>query len=77
MPADEEARLAHDLQGILRLVEQLAAADVAHLRPMAHPHDVAASLRVDRVTESDRLSALETIAPAMESGLYLVPKVIE
>ena len=44
---------------------------------MAHPLDVAAALRPDMVTEADRSGALERIAPEMESGLFLVPKVIE
>ena len=77
LPADEEQRLARDLEGLLVLVEQLQSADVAGVRPMAHPHEVAATLREDRVTETDRSDALERIAPQMEGGLYLVPKVIE
>ena len=77
LPAEEEQRLAHDLNGMLLLVEQLQAAVVDGVRPMAHPHDVAATLRADRVTEADCSAALAAIAPQMESGLYLVPKVIE
>ena len=77
LPAGEEARLAHDLEGLLGLVAQLQNAPVDGVLPMAHPHEVAATLRPDRVTESDRSAALERIAPEMESGLFLVPKVIE
>ena len=77
LPSEEEVRLAHDLDGLLGLVAQLRNAKVEGIAPMAHPHDVAATLRVDRVTEADRLASLENIAPEMESGLFLVPKVIE
>lgn len=77
LPTAEEARLAHDLDALLGLVAQLQSAPVAGVAPMAHPHEVAASLRPDRVTEPDRLTALEAIAPEMASGLFLVPKVIE
>ena len=77
LPAEEEARLAHDLDALLGLVAQLQNAPVDGVAPMAHPHDVAATLRPDDVTESDRSAALERIAPEMASGLFLVPKVIE
>ena len=77
LPAEEEVRLAHDLDALLGLVAQLQNAPVDGVLPMAHPHEVAATLRPDRVSESDRSAALEGIAPEMQSGLFLVPKVIE
>ncbi|HWT16727.1 MAG TPA: Asp-tRNA(Asn)/Glu-tRNA(Gln) amidotransferase subunit GatC [Patescibacteria group bacterium] len=77
LPDDEEARLARDLEGLLGLIAQLQDAPVDGVVPMAHPHDVAATLRPDRVTESDRSDAWERLAPEMASGLFLVPKVIE
>ena len=77
LPVAEEQRLAQDLNALLGLVAQLQDAAVDALTPMAHPHDVAASLRPDRVDESDRSSELERIAPLMQGGLFLVPKVIE
>ena len=77
LPIEEEMRLARDLDGLLGLIAQLQDAPVAGLAPMAHPLDVAAALRPDMVTEADRSGALERIAPEMESGLFLVPKVIE
>jgi aspartyl-tRNA(Asn)/glutamyl-tRNA(Gln) amidotransferase subunit C len=77
LPADEEARLAHDLDALLALVAQLQDAPVAGLEPMAHPHEVAAWLRPDQVDDQDRSVALAGIAPEMEGGLFLVPKVIE
>ena len=44
---------------------------------MAHAQDLGQRLREDRVTESDRRAAFQSVAPETEAGLYLVPKVIE
>jgi aspartyl-tRNA(Asn)/glutamyl-tRNA(Gln) amidotransferase subunit C len=44
---------------------------------MSHALDVAQRLREDKVTESDQRNKFQTVAPAVENGLYLVPKVIE
>ena len=44
---------------------------------MAHAQDVPLPLREDRVTESDCRALYQRAAPAVEDGLYLVPKVIE
>ena len=66
------------LSAILAFVEQLAAAPTADVVPMAHPLEGQVQpLREDRVTESDRHEAYQANAPAVEAGLYLVPKVIE
>lgn len=77
LPAEEEARLAHDLDALLGLVAQLQDAPVDGVEPMAHPHEVAAVLRPDEVSEGDCAEALERLAPTMASGLFLVPKVLE
>ncbi len=73
----EAAGHADNLSRILDLVEQMNAVDTAGIEPMAHPRDVSLRLRADEVTESSRRDDLLAIAPAAESGLYLVPKVIE
>ena len=44
---------------------------------MAHAQDVALPLREDTVTEADQHALFQSVAPAVEDGLYLVPKVIE
>ncbi|MDN5937606.1 MAG: Asp-tRNA(Asn)/Glu-tRNA(Gln) amidotransferase subunit GatC [Salinisphaera sp.] len=62
---------------ILTLVDGLQKADTAAVAPMAHPLDLAARLRPDAVTEADVREACQAIAPAVEAGLYLVPRVIE
>ena len=66
-----------ELNGILNLVEQLQAAETAGVEPMAHAQDVTLRLREDEVTESDERARFQAIAPRVEAGLYLVPKVIE
>jgi aspartyl-tRNA(Asn)/glutamyl-tRNA(Gln) amidotransferase subunit C len=69
--------LADELGRVLGLADQLAAADVAGVEPMAHPHEQALSWREDVVVESDRSDAFLALAPDARGGLYVVPKVIE
>ena len=75
-PADAVATQAK-LNGIFGLIEQMQAVDTTGVAPMSHPQDVVQRLRADAVTESNRRDAYQAIAPAVENGLYLVPKVIE
>ena len=65
------------LNGIFELIEQLQAADTRGIAPMAHAFDAVQRLREDSVTESDRREAYQAVAPEVETGLYLVPKVLE
>ena len=66
------------LSAILAFVEQLSGAATGDVEPMAHPLEGQVQpLREDSVTESDRREAFQANAPAVEAGLYLVPKVIE
>lgn len=65
------------ITAILGLVDQLQAADTAGVEPLANPLDAIQRLRADEVTETNRREAFQAIAPAVENGLYLVPKVIE
>ena len=71
------ARTTSSLGDVLALIDQLQAADTAGIEPMAHPLDAVQRLRPDVVTEPDLRAALQAIAPAVEAGLFLVPKVIE
>ena len=76
--SDAELRaVQQQLNGILGLVEQLQAAETAGIAPMAHAQNVTLRLRDDEVTEPDPRERFQSIAPAVEAGLYLVPKVIE
>lgn len=75
-PADAES-LGRELSSILDLVAQMDAADTGNVTPMAHPLDMPQRLRPDRVTEENQRDAYQAVAPAVENGLFLVPKVIE
>ncbi|MEI7430357.1 MAG: Asp-tRNA(Asn)/Glu-tRNA(Gln) amidotransferase subunit GatC [Betaproteobacteria bacterium] len=74
--AEAESTLGH-LNGIFSLIEEMQAVDTQGIEPMAHAQDLAQRLREDRVTEENRRQAFQAIAPDVEAGLYLVPKVIE
>jgi aspartyl-tRNA(Asn)/glutamyl-tRNA(Gln) amidotransferase subunit C len=65
------------LNGIFQLIEQMQAVDTSGVEPMAHAQDVSQRLRDDAVSETDRRAAYQAVAPEIEGGLYLVPKVIE
>lgn len=73
----EAATMREQLNGILGFIEQLQAVDTTGIEPMAHAVDVAQRLRPDSVTEVDRRADFQAVAPEVEGGLYLVPKVIE
>ncbi len=66
-----------DLSGILALMTQMSELDTNNVEPMAHPMDQAQRLRTDVVTEHNNREKFQSIAPQIEAGLYLVPKVIE
>ncbi len=68
---------ARNLSNILELVDQMQAVDTSAVTPMAHPLDATQRLRADQVTEPDQREQLLKPAPAVEDGLFLVPKVIE
>ena len=75
---DAEAQAAlGQLSGIFRLIEQMQAVDVAGVAPMSHAQDIVLRLREDTVAERDQHALFQSIAPRVEAGLYLVPKVIE
>jgi aspartyl-tRNA(Asn)/glutamyl-tRNA(Gln) amidotransferase subunit C len=75
--AEETAEVARRLNRVLTLVEEMRAADTAGIDPMSHALDLVQRLRPDEVSESDRRQDYQAVAPAVEQGLYLVPKVIE
>ena len=70
-------RTTETLNNILGLIDQMQAVDTSGVEPLAHPLEATQRLRPDAVTETDHRDAYQTIAPAVEEGLYLVPKVIE
>lgn len=66
-----------NLSDILSFVEQMNSVDTTGVIPMAHPQDATQRLRDDIVTEHNLRDHFQRIASKTESGLYLVPKVIE
>ncbi len=73
----ENEHYARDLSDILSFVEQLNAVNTEGIEPMAHPLDACQRLRPDDVSETDQHELFQGIAPRVEAGLYLVPRVIE
>ena len=73
----ENETYARNLSDILSFVEQLGNVDTQGVEPMAHPMDASQRLRPDQVTETDQRESFQAVAPRVEAGLYLVPKVIE
>ena len=68
---------AGTISKILDLVDQMQSVNTDDVEPMAHPLDATQRLREDVVTEPDNREQLQSCAPAVEDGLFLVPKVIE
>jgi aspartyl-tRNA(Asn)/glutamyl-tRNA(Gln) amidotransferase subunit C len=77
----EMQSVAERLNRVLGLIDQLQSVDTSGIEPMSHALDgtvaVQQRLRPDEVTEADRRDDFQRGAPAVEQGLYLVPKVIE
>lgn len=73
----EAAAALEQLSGIFKLIEQMQAVDTSGIAPMSHAQDLMLRLRDDAVTEQDQRAQFQAVAPQVEAGLYLVPKVIE
>ena len=73
----ESAAVTERLNGVLAMVEQIRRVDTTGIEPMAHAQDLVQPLREDSVTETDQRERYQAVAPAVEEGLYLVPKVVE
>lgn len=75
---DDEARATlAQLSGIFDLIETMQAVDTSAVEPMSHAQSVTQRLREDEITEFDQRELCQAIAPQVEAGLYLVPKVLE
>lgn len=66
-----------NFSNIIHFVEQINAADTTDVLPMSHPLHMNQPLRPDAITENNERTLYQDIAPSVESGLYLVPQVIE
>jgi aspartyl-tRNA(Asn)/glutamyl-tRNA(Gln) amidotransferase subunit C len=74
---EESAAVVDRLNRVLALVDEMRRVETAGIEPMSHPLDAQQRLRPDAVTEPDRRDLYQSVAPAVEGGFYLVPKVIE
>ena len=78
---EESERMRTQINGFFDIVEQMRAVDTTGIEPLAHPvaaiQDIALRLREDVVSETNQREANQRSAPAVERGLFLVPKVIE
>ncbi len=81
LSADEQASMLAQLNGFFGIVERMSAVDTSGVEPLYTPlsavTNVTLRLRTDAVTEIDEREANQRSAPAVEDGLFLVPKVIE
>ena len=73
----EAFSLRDQLNNVFGLIEEMQAVDTSGVTPMAHAAELAQRLRDDQPTEPNQREKFLAIAPAVEAGLYLVPKVIE
>ena len=78
---EQSERMLGQINGFFDLVEQMRAVDTRGIEPLAHPvaamQDIALRLRADIASEPNDREANQRSAPAVEHGLFLVPKVIE
>ena len=81
LQSDESTRLLTQLNGFFSIVETMRAVDTTGIVPLSHPvaaiQDIALRLREDVASEPNQREANQQRAPAIERGLFLVPKVIE
>jgi aspartyl-tRNA(Asn)/glutamyl-tRNA(Gln) amidotransferase subunit C len=74
---EQTEHYARQLSNILEMVDALSRVDTEGVAPMAHPLDMVQRLRPDVVSETDQRAAMQSIAPKVADGVYLVPRVIE
>ena len=81
LSSDESARLLTQTNDFFNIVEKMRAVDTTGIEPLAHPLDsiqaMSLRLRDDVASEPNNREANQQTAPAVENGLFLVPKVIE
>ncbi|MEZ7973394.1 MAG: Asp-tRNA(Asn)/Glu-tRNA(Gln) amidotransferase subunit GatC [Pseudomonadales bacterium] len=70
-------QLTKGMQNILALADQMQAIDTDGIEPVSNPLDASQKLRPDAITEGNQRELFQSIAPATEAGLYLVPRVVE
>jgi aspartyl-tRNA(Asn)/glutamyl-tRNA(Gln) amidotransferase subunit C len=74
---EEKKTYVSQLTNILSLAEQMDSFKTQDIKPLAHPLDATQPMRPDVAADNGLRDTLQTIAPRVEAGLYLVPQVIE
>ena len=81
LQSDESERLLSQINDFFDIVERMRAVDTAGIEPLSHPvaavANISLRLREDLVSEPNQREANQLSAPAVDRGLFLVPKVIE
>ena len=73
LSSTESERMLGQLNDFFGIVEKMQAVDTSGVSPLSHP---VAAIQ-DIASEPDQRDANQRSAPAVERGLFLVPKVIE
>jgi aspartyl-tRNA(Asn)/glutamyl-tRNA(Gln) amidotransferase subunit C len=77
LTAEEEERVAEQLNEILQYMDKLNALDTSQVEPLAHVVDIVNAFRDDRITNQPNAEALLANAPAKDETFFQVPKIIE
>lgn len=68
---------AADITKILKLMNTLGNVDTTDIQPLSNIHEACQDLRADVAKHDINRERNQSVAPAVEDGLYLVPQVIE
>lgn len=71
------SQYADKMTAMLNLIEEMQSVNTDNIEPVSNPLDAVQTMREDWVTEKDLRDEYQAIAPEVDSGLYLVPRVVE
>ena len=71
------SQYADKMTAMLNLVEEMQSVNTDNIEPVSNPLDAVQTMRDDKVTEKNLRDEYQAIAPEVDSGLYLVPRVVE
>ena len=77
VPEERQEQIAGELQAILSWIEELREVDTANVEPLASVTGHSLPLRVDKVTDGNKVDDILANAPEQASGFFVVPKVVE
>ena len=77
VPEERQEQIAGELQAILSWIEELSEVDTANIEPLASVTGHSLPLRVDKVTDGNKVDDILANAPEQACGFFVVPKVVE